>query len=183
MLFSGFAMNGIQFSITKSFGCLHLVPTNMGLILHYIPNINPEEEILSNDGICKVLVPLEAIGGLWATTKAFLFGVESLDENIIIRNSYGDTLIKLYRDKPKGVQGKLSGEELTWLRIVSGRREEQRRRIKLGQKDLLSIELACKAVLSLSNSNFYSKDLLKDGNTEIGQVITDPSITDNLLNL
>jgi hypothetical protein len=91
-----------------------------------------------------MLLPIDAIGGLWATTRAFLYGVESLDENVILQSgeveSESDTLIKLYRDKPRGQQGKLSGEETCWLRIVTGRTEEERRRIKLGPRDLLAGE-------------------------------------------
>ena len=59
------------------------------------------------------------------------------------------------RDRPKGAQGSLSGEEVSWLRIVSGRSEEERRRIKLGPRDLLSIELACSSVLALSSSPIF----------------------------
>ncbi len=54
-------------------------------------------------------------------------------------------------DKPTGQNGRLSGEEVCWLRIVTGRTEEERRRLKLGPKDLLCLELACNAVLVLSN--------------------------------
>jgi hypothetical protein len=102
-----------------------------------------------------MLLPIDAIGGLWATTRAFLYGVESLDENVILQSgeseSDSDTLIKLYRDKPRGQQGKLSGEETCWLRIVTGRTEEERRRIKLGPRDLLCLELACTSVMTLSS--------------------------------
>jgi hypothetical protein len=103
-------------------------------------------------GACDLLVPIEAVGGLWATARAFLYGVESLDENVILRGGEGDVLVKLYRDKPKGAQGSLTGEEVSWLRIVSGRSEEERRRIKLGPRDLLCVELACNAVLVKSAS-------------------------------
>lgn len=147
-------MNRMHFTIAKSFGRLQLVPEANGLRLWYVPSVNGE---LTPDalGACDVLVPLPAVGGLWATARAFLYGVESLDENVIIRDSEGDVLVKLYRDKPKGAQGSLSGEEVSWLRIVSGRSEEERRRIKLGPRDLLCIELACSAVLSLSTSPLY----------------------------
>jgi hypothetical protein len=91
---------------------------------------------------------------LWATTRAFLYGVESLDENVILQGGTdetdSDTLVKLYRDKPRGQQGRLSGEETCWLRLVTGRTEEERRRIKLGPRDLLCIELACNSVLVLA---------------------------------
>ena len=147
-------MERMHFSIAKSFGRLQLIPEANGLRLWYIPNVNGQ---LAPDslGACDILLPLEAVGGLWATARAFLYGVESLDENIIIRGSDGDVLVKLYRDKPKGSQGALSGEEITWLRIVSGRSEDERRRIKLGPRDLLCIELACNAVLVLSASPIY----------------------------
>jgi hypothetical protein len=83
--------------------------------------------------------------------------VESLDENVIIQGAgndeeQSDILVKLYRDKPRGQHGKLSGEEVCWLRLVTGRSEEERRRIKLGPRDLLCIELACNAVLVLAGS-------------------------------
>jgi hypothetical protein len=144
----------ISFSIAKSFGRLLLIPEPVGLRLRYIPNVNGE---LAPDalGFCEVIVPLEAVGGLWATARAFLYGVESLDENVIIQMPDGVVLIKLYRDKPKGAQGNLSGQEISWLRIVTGTTEEERRRIKLGPRDLLSLELSCNAVLTLSGSTAY----------------------------
>lgn len=146
-------MNKMHFTIAKSFGRLQLMPEVNGLRLWYAPVVNGELAPES-PGACDILIPLEAVGGLWATAKAFLYGVESLDENIIIRDSEGDVLVKLYRDKPKGAQGTLSGEEVSWLRIVSGRTEEERRRIKLGPRDLICVELACTAALQLSASPY-----------------------------
>ncbi len=170
---------GITFSITKSFGSLQLVPQAEGLRLYYTPIINGAEAP-NSPGFLDMLLPLEAIGGLWATCRAFLYGVESLDENVILQGTHtsaeaqaattaesaeagaasfgtgapgggdSDTLIKLYRDKPRGQQGKLTGEETCWLRLVTGRTEEERRRIKLGPRDLLCIELACNSVLVLA---------------------------------
>ena len=146
-------LGGITFSINKSFGRLQLVPEGQGLRFYYTPIVEGVEQP-SSPGFLNMLIPLDAIGGLWATTRAFLYGVESLDENVILQagegNSESDTLIKLYRDKPRGQQGRLSGEETCWLRIVTGRSEEERRRIKLGPRDLLCIELACNAVLVLA---------------------------------
>ncbi len=155
-------MNKMHFTISKSFGRLQLIPETHGLRLWYVPNLNGE---LSPDsiGACDVLVPIQAVGGLWATARAFLYGVESLDENVIIRSTEGDVLVKLYRDKPKGAQGALSGEEISWLRIVSGRSEEERRRIKLGPRDLLCIELACNAVLVLSASPLFQQNASQNG--------------------
>lgn len=147
---------GITFFINKSFGRLQLVPETTGLRFIYIPIVD-SQEVPGGLGSINLLIPLDAIGGLWATTRAFLYEFESLDENIILQGreeeNESDTLIKLYRDKPRGDQGKISGEETTWLRIVTGRTEEERRRIKLGPRDLLSIELACNAVMSLSASS------------------------------
>lgn len=145
---------GVTFSITKSFGRLQLIPEPQGLRLCYIPIAN-NEEVPSAAGSLDMLLPIDAIGGLWATTRAFLYGVESLDENIILQGSDdvesdSDTLVKLYRDKPRGQQGKLSGDETCWLRIVTGRTEEERRRIKLGPRDLLCLELSCNSVMILA---------------------------------
>ncbi len=147
-------LGGITYSITKSFGRLQLVPENEGLRLYYTP-INNGVADTESAGFLNLLLPLDAVGGLWATTRAFLYGVESLDENIILQGAGADTdggdiLIKLYRDKPRGAHGKLSGEETCWLRLVTGRSEEERRRIKLGPRDLLCLELACNTVLSLA---------------------------------
>lgn len=146
-------LGGVTFSINKSFGSLQLVPEAQGLRVFYTPIVDGVEQP-SSLGFLNLLLPLDAIGGLWATARAFLYGVESLDENVILQGSEktedSDTLIKLYRDKPRGQQGKLSGEETCWLRIVTGRSEEERRRIKLGPRDLLSLELACNAVLILA---------------------------------
>lgn len=145
---------GVTFSINKSFGRLQLVPDPHGLRLFYTPIIDGVEAP-GGPGSLDMVLPIDAIGGLWATTRAFLYGVESLDENVILQSgeseSDSDTLIKLYRDKPRGQQGKLSGEETCWLRIVTGRTEEERRRIKLGPRDLLCLELACSSVMALSS--------------------------------
>ncbi|MCB0320327.1 MAG: hypothetical protein KDD60_05320 [Bdellovibrionales bacterium] len=149
-------VGGMTFFVSKSFGRLQLVPHNDGLRLIYTPLENGAPD-KSSAGNLDLVLPLDAIGGLWATTRAFLYGVESLDENIILQKEAsgdedGDTLIKLYRDKPRGAHGKLSGEETCWLRLVTGRTEEERRRIKLGPRDLLCIELACSTVMTLSAS-------------------------------
>lgn len=144
---------GVTFSITKSFGRLQLIPESDGLRLFYIPVTNGAETP-GAPGSLDMVLPIDAIGGLWATTRAFLYGVESLDENVILQSgaveSESDTLVKLYRDKPRGQQGKLNGEETCWLRIVTGRTEEERRRIKLGPRDLLCLELACNSVMILA---------------------------------
>ena len=147
-------MNKMHFSISKSFARLQLTPEPDGLRLEYCPSNNGQIDTEAS-GSADILVPIEAVGGLWATARAFLYGVESLDENIIMREGEGDILIKLYRDKPKGAQGSLTGEEVCWLRIVTGRSEEERRRLKLGPRDLLSLELACNAVLVMSASPIY----------------------------
>ena len=114
-----------------------------------------------------LLLPLDAVGGIWATTRAFLYGVESLDENVILHGDEAkgetDTLVKLYRDKPRGPNGKLTGEETCWLRLVTGRSEEERRRIKLGPRDLLCLELACNSVLVLAGEAGLHKPQLYQG--------------------
>lgn len=143
--------SGISFTINKSFGRLDLIPGSNGLKLWYEPMVNGSSAP-DSVGAVDLVIPIEAVGGLWATARAFLYGVESLDENIIMHGKEGDILIKLYRDKPKGANGRLSGEEVCWLRIVTGRSEEERRRIKLGPRDLLCIELACNAVLVHSSA-------------------------------
>lgn len=147
-------VGGVTFSINKSFGNLQLVPEANGIRLYYTPVLNGVENPTA-PGALNMMLPLDAVGGLWATTRAFLYGVESLDENVILQGSStaqdSDTLIKLYRDKPKGALGKLSGEETCWLRIVTGRTEEERRRIKLGPRDLLCLELACNGVMLLAS--------------------------------
>lgn len=167
-------MNGMHFTIDKSFGRLQLIPEPVGIKMWYIPKINGELAT-SAPGACEVAIPLQAVGGIWATARAFLYGVESLDENVIIRDDNGDVLIKLYRDKPKGAQGALTGEEVSWLRIVSGRTEEERRRIKLGPRDLLCIELACNAVLSMSCSPLYSDMIINARNgVGVARVVDEP---------
>ena len=149
---------GMIFVISKSFARVELNPTPAGLKIVYTPVQNGEAST-ETAGAVTLLIPIIALGGVWATTRAFLYGVESLDENIILHGKEGDTLIKLYRDKPMGANGKLSGEEVCWLRIVTGRSEEERRRLKLGQKDLLCLELACNAVLVLANGALGAQHL------------------------
>lgn len=162
-------LGGITFSINKSFGNLQLVPERDGLRFYYVPIVNGAET-QNHPGFLNLLVPLDAIGGLWATARAFLYGVESLDENVILQGAgntasgESDVLIKLYRDKPRGDQGKLAGDENCWLRIVTGRSEEERRRIKLGQRDLMALELACSSVHSLSvHSGTHQPRLVDSG--------------------
>jgi len=146
---------GVTFSINKSFGNLQLIPEARGLRLYYLPLVNGVESP-EHPSFLNLLLPLDAIGGIWATARAFLYAVESLDENIILQGASptgeadSDILIKLYRDKPRGEQGKLLGDETCWLRIVTGRSEDERRRIKLGPRDLLALELACNASFVLA---------------------------------
>lgn len=168
-------MNNMHFTISKSFGRLQLIPEAVGLRMVYIPNINGEL-VEDAPGACDISIPIQAVGGIWATARAFLYGVESLDENVILRDDSGDILIKLYRDKPKGSQGALTGEEISWLRIVSGRSEEERRRIKLGPRDLLCIELACTAVLTMSCSTIHADSYksIPNGRSR-AQLVTDES--------
>ena len=146
-------VGGISFCINKSFGRLQLMPEAKGLRFYYIPIIDGRDAP-DTPGYLDLLLPLEAIGGLWATAKAFLSQTESLDENVLLKagEEYGenDILIKLYRDKPKGAQGQITGEENCWLRLVTGRAEEERRRIKLGPRDLICFDLSCQATLTLS---------------------------------
>lgn len=146
---------GITFSISKSFGRLQLVPETNGLRLFFSPIANNAESP-SALGSLDMLIPIDAIGGLWATTRAFLYGVESLDESVALENSApegdAETVVKLYRDRPRGQHGKLSGEEMCWLRIVTGRTEAERKRIKLGPRDLLCLELACNSVMILAGN-------------------------------
>jgi len=147
---------GLIFTINKSFGILQLVPNAEGLRLCFTP-IENDRASKDMPGYLDLILPLDAIGGLWATARAFLYAVESLDENIIIqsgsKHNNSDALIKLYRDKPNGPNGTLGGTENCWLRLVTGRSESERRRIKLGPRDLLSLELACNSVLVLSGAN------------------------------
>lgn len=173
-------MNKMHFTINKSFGRLHLIPESIGLRLWYIPMVNGEEAPESK-GACDILVPIEAVGGMWATARAFLYGVESLDENVIIEDETGaQVLVKLYRDKPKGAQGALSGEEVSWLRIVSGRTEEERRRIKLGPRDLLCIELACNAVLIASASPLQQSPDMRPTGVRTGKLVVGAPVDQTL---
>ena len=65
---------GITFLINKSFGRLQLIPEKNGLRLYYVPIVDGVESVDSL-GFLDLLLPLDAVGGLWATTKAFLLGV------------------------------------------------------------------------------------------------------------
>jgi len=146
-------LGGLTFSISKSFGSLQLIPEAEGLRMCYTPLSNGVEQP-DSIGYLNLVLPLDAVGGIWATARAFLYAVESLDENVILKGERdgesSDTLIKLYRDKPRGQHGRLSGEETCWLRLVTGRSEDERRRIKLGPRDLLCLELSCNSVLILA---------------------------------
>lgn len=160
-------MSCVSFSIVKSFARLELIPAVDGLRLRYLPvapagangaEVKPELD---------VHIPLEAIGGLWTAARAFSNCVECLDETIILGAPEGEVIIKLYRDKPKGERGSLTGQEVCWLRLVTGRGEEERRRIKLGPRDLLSIDLACQAVLTMYSSGPLLEKIVPVRNTTI----------------
>lgn len=172
-------LGGVTFSINKSFGRLQLIPEANGLRLYYVPiQSNQDKQLASERSVLDVLIPLDCVGGLWSTVRAFTQGVESLDEAAVIISSNDkdafsevqlhnlnpsedhEMLVKLYRDKPRGAQGKLNGEETCWLRIVTGRTEEERRRIKLGPRDLLSIDLALQSVLTIAAVNNSHKPRL-----------------------
>lgn len=159
-------VGGLSFAINKSFGSLQLIPEPIGLRFYYQPVVDGKESP-DAPGSLDLLLPIEAVGGLWATSRAFLYAVESLDENVILQGhpdqEQSDILVKLYRDKPRGQHGRLSGEETCWLRIVTGRSEEERRRIKLGPRDLLCLELACNSVLVLAGAEKTHKpELIKE---------------------
>lgn len=150
----------VTFHINKSFATVQVVPQSEGLRLVYTP-IENGKEVIDDPGYIDVLVPLDAVGGIWATARAFLYAVESLDENIILQSSSdtpgdNDILIKLYRDKPQGDQGTLTGKEACWLRIVNGRTEAERRRIKMGPRDLLCLELGCQTTMTISGAAAHS---------------------------
>jgi len=156
---------GVTFSINKSFGKLQLIPEPNGLRLYYLPIIEGAEAPGAL-GHLDMLLPIDSIGGLWATARAFLHGVESLDENIVLQSGAGESepelLVKLYRDKPRGQLGKLNGDETCWLRVVTGRTEEERRRIKLGPRDLLSLELSCNSVMMLAGEAGTHRPTLRE---------------------
>jgi hypothetical protein len=192
----------VHFTISKSFGRLYLVPGREGLRLYYVPALSADSTVPGTvTGECDFILPVGSVGGLWSTARAFLQGVESLDENIVIdldddskefneTSGHNQILVKLYRDKPRGSQGLLNGEEVSWLRIVTGRAEEERRRIKLGAKDLIAIELACQAVISqqflstnfdltIKNNNFNNQKT-DNNRSSIGRIIPEPLVQTGL---
>jgi hypothetical protein len=147
-------IGGVTFSVNKRFGSLQFVPHPQGLRLSYTPVVDGVEDANAPGGL-NLLLPLDAVGGMWATARAFLYGVPSLDENIIMQgggSEHSDVLIKLYREKGKGEDGRLTGTETSWLRLVTGPAEEERRRILMGPRDLICLELACQAVLTLAGA-------------------------------
>lgn len=149
----GLYWGGCTYFISKVFGRLQLVPHAEGLRLVYT-QIAGEGQTLDPTGNLDLLLPIDAVGGIWSTARAFLMGVDSLDENVILQGEDespdADILIKLYRDKPQGDDGRLSGKETCWLRLVYGANENQRLRIKLGPRDLIALELACAATFTLA---------------------------------
>jgi hypothetical protein len=67
-------VGGITFLINKSFGSLQLIPEAEGLRMCYTPIINGVEDPKSL-GYLNLLLPLDAVGGLWATARAFLYAI------------------------------------------------------------------------------------------------------------
>lgn len=139
-------LGGISFLIGKSFGYLQLVPEPGGLRLLYCPVVNGVENTEAL-GYLDLVLPLEAVGALHATAQAYLEKELSLDENVILQSPderEHATLVKLYRDKPIGENGQLSGKENCWLRLVTGPDLEQKRRILLMPRDLICWVEACR---------------------------------------
>jgi hypothetical protein len=150
----GLYVGGCTYFVSKVFGRLQMVPQAEGLRLVYT-HIAGEGQPPDPTGNLDLLLPIDAIGGIWATARAFLMGVASLDENVILHGDGDespdtDILIKLYRDKPQGDDGRLSGSETCWLRLVYGANENQRIRMLFGPRDLIALELACAATFTLA---------------------------------
>ncbi len=148
-------IGGLTFFISKSLARLQFIPTASGLRILYVPLENGQP-VTSSDGYLNLLLPIDVTGSLWVTCRAFISVVSSMDQNIVLQASKGeevdpatDTLVKLYREKPKGADGALTGEETCWLRLVSGIEEAQRRRIRMGPTDLICLELALRTTAEL----------------------------------
>lgn len=143
----------VAFNISKTFANLQLIPEIGGLRLLYIPIVK-SEEIVNSIGYLDLVIPLEGVGGILGTALAFLEKKMSLDENVILQGDVTknehDILIKLYRDKPHGSDGQLTGVETCWLRVVTGKAEEERRRMLLTPRDLISLIEACRLTAILA---------------------------------
>jgi hypothetical protein len=148
-------LGAVTFMIAKSFTTLQLVPQPSGLRFLCCP-IEAGMERTDVPGYIDIVLPLETIGGFLSTAIAFLERKECLDENIILQGADGsaesDCLFKLYRDKPQGADGKLSGAETCWFRIVTGPAEQDRRRILLSPRDLICLIEACRLTAILAAS-------------------------------
>lgn len=148
-------LGGVSFCISKSFGNLQLIPEVGGLRLLYLPIENGNESA-ELPGYLNLVLPLETVGALLATAIAFYDQKVSLDENVILQPDENSNehpiLIKLYRDKPRGPNGQMSGEETCWLRLVTGPTETERRRVLLTPRDLIAWIEACRLTAVLAAS-------------------------------
>ena len=147
-------LGAVTFQIAKSFATLQLIPQPSGLRLLFCP-IEAGIERTDLPGYTDIVLPLETVGGFLSTAIAFLERKESLDENVILQGGgarESDLLFKMYRDKPQGPGGTLSGEETCWFRIVTGAGELNRRRMLLSPRDLICWIEACRLTAVLAAS-------------------------------
>jgi|ERR1039458_4207060 hypothetical protein len=142
----------VSFHISKLFGNLQLVPEREGLRLLYVPRVGNVEDP-NAPGFLDLVLPLELVCGMSATCVAFLYGAQANDENVVLRggpSSEGDMLISLFRDKPRGENDQIAGGEACWLRINTGKLDEEKRLLKMGPRDLLCLEKACEIMVQLA---------------------------------
>ena len=126
--------------IYKSFGKLYLYEKDNSLALEFNPILDGVEAGNSNPLHSLVVIPKQNLPELAVVATCFLKNWESQDYVYTASDRGKEILIKLYKDKTKG------GDEV-WLRIVTGKEEEHRKRIKLTKRDLLALKYVVDLIL------------------------------------
>ncbi|MCS6961974.1 MAG: hypothetical protein NZT61_05685 [Deltaproteobacteria bacterium] len=134
-------MDKVVFFIQKSFGKVCLYKDKEGLLLEFIPIVDGEEKDSSDPNYCLIKIEKAYLGEFLVVCRCFLSGFETPDftyaKNL---SSEEEIIVRLYRDKQKNV-------DECWLRLVTGKTEDKRKRIKLTKRDLVCLQTALETIL------------------------------------
>lgn len=134
-------MSKVVYQIQKSFGKVKLYEKDDNLVIEFIPILDGKETDSSDPNYCMIQIDKPYLGEFLVTCRCFLHGIESSDF-VFVRNRDADdeVVVRLYKDRQKN-------EEECWLRLVTGKTEEKRKRIRLTKRDLVCISTALEAII------------------------------------
>lgn len=134
-------MSKVVYTIQKSFGRVKLYENDDNLVIEFAPLVDGKETETTDPNYCKIEIEKCYLGEFLVTCRCFLHGIESSDF-LFVRNrdSEDEVVVRLYKDRQKN-------EEECWLRLVTGKTEEKRKRIRLTKRDLVCISTALEGII------------------------------------